>query len=224
MKKKIVIFTLTFILFLSSALIGAILTSKDEKQDSFKVGFVEVETNAYFEKDNIIYDKDDQIEALLYQDGTTPLVKKGIFLVNITDIEDKQFIENFRVKFTVKSNVDTYFRIKFMQSKIQKTTNAQGVVTEYVLIGGFEFNLNTEYFVDGKDGYYYYKDKVKAIDEDTPLEVDFISSYFENQTFAPAPIGQELHVGFIVEAVQATGGPLYNWNLPGIPQNPQEEN
>lgn len=211
MKKKIILFSLIFILFITSTFIGAILTSKGTIEDDFMVGFVKVDVNAYFDKDGIIYDKDDGIEALLYVDNE-PVVKKGVYALNITDTQNRQFIENFRVKFNVTSNVETYFRVKFIESKILRTVNSQGLITEYVLIGGFPLNITSNFYLH-TDGYYYYTNRVMRVDEQTPLDVTFIGSYFPGQSFATAPIGQELQVSFKIEAVQAVLGPQNNWGL-----------
>ncbi|VEU83335.1 hypothetical protein [Acholeplasma hippikon] len=211
MKKRLILFSLIFILFITSTYIGAVLTSQGNKDDDFEVGFVKVDLNAYFEKNNIIYDKDDGIEAILHQGGET-IVKKGVYALNITDSNHVQFIENFRVKFNVSSNVDTYFRVRFLESKILRTVNSQGQITEYVLIGGFPLNITNDFYLH-TDGYYYYKNRVQRVDQDTKREITFIGSYFPGQSFATAPVGQELQVTFKIEAVQAVGGPVENWRL-----------
>lgn len=206
MKKRLIIFIMLIILFATSATIGAFLTDSKDVDNQFDVGFVEVDLLVDFKKDGLI--KSTNLEPQLDQTH----VKKGVYRVDITDSSDMQFIENLRVRFEVKSSVDTYFRFKMYQSLVIKTVNTQGVVSEYAIKADFDYNMENDFYVH-TDGYVYYKNKVKRNSDHSPYEIYFIAEYFEGQIFNAAPLGQELQISFDVEAVQANGGAFNNWGL-----------
>lgn len=206
MKRRLITFIMLIVLMITSTVIGAFLTSMNEIEDVFEVGFVDVDLVVYFDDGN--QTKTTNLEPQI----DSGHVKKGIYLINITDQSNIQFIENLRIKFLIKSNVDTYFRFKMYESLVIKTTNTAGVITEYAIRAEFDYYTNTNFYKH-TDGYVYYKPAVQRNVDETDFELFYIASYFPDQQFSVAPIGQELQVGFSVEAVQAIGGPQMNWQL-----------
>ena len=68
-----------------------------------------------------------------------------------------------------------------------------------------------------QDGFFYYKNQVRRINETTPLELDFIQQALVSHDEYPSRY--TLQIGFIIEAVQFYNGPQINWGLENPPWN-----
>lgn len=216
MKKQLVIFMMLIFLLAISTVIGAFLTSGNKRDDVFEIGEVKVEIIAYFERidalGNVIETKISDIDYKLNEDQT----KFGVVHINISNPNDIQYFDNFKVDINVKSSVDTYFRIApYEQFTLRYENN--GVITEVALPRDtYEpFNYDTTSFFDNrlKDGFFYYKNTVKRIDESTPLTITFINRLPLNEHYPQYDPKYNLQIGFMIEAVQAHLGPQNNWGL-----------
>lgn len=182
------------------------------------IGDVEVETILYYEKSGVgCTNNRCPIEEVVVDEALN-ITKDGVYYINVTDASSIQFIENFRIKFNVKSNVDTYFRIELLEYLTLITTNLEGIRTEIPITQeatAFYFDTdlwkrNTE---DLFDPYYYYTEKVQQQSETVGTEVTFIGSFFPGLTYTPRTGNYIIQIALKVEAVQALNGPQIRWGL-----------
>lgn len=197
----------------------AYLTSEDDFSRTSIIGFVDIEIDVYFVKGNTT--KRDN----LYYVPVDGFVKEGVYYVNISNIDDIQFLENLRVDLIIKSNVDTYFRVAPYE-QLTMIYLSNGVYREVAVthMGYMPFNYNlvtpeTSGFYDNRvlDGYLYYTEKVQRVNATTGLVIPLIGEYFVDQRFSPYGQRYCLQIGFIVEAVQAYLGAENNWSLAQAP-------
>jgi hypothetical protein len=152
------------------------------------------------------------------------ITKPGVYSINIVSDGSEDFFEKFRLIIDVKSNIDTYLRIKIFEQLTLTYVDYQGEINELsVLIdqpgGHMPFNYNLTNWYDNRtyDRYIYYTLPVQRINESTPLELGLISSYFTGQDFSVYSPGYSLQIAFSIEAVQKTGGPENVWGLANPP-------
>lgn len=225
MKKQYLIILLIILLITTGTIVAFILDTND-KSDELIIGDVNVDLEAYFEKYNdqnelIKYTENLDYVANVVNEGS--FTKQGVIKINISNRDDIQFIENFRVNIKIYSNVDTYFRIApYEQLTLTyevggKTREVATTQKNYI---GFNYDPNGKFF-DNRiyDGFFYCKEKVKKINDDTPLILSFIGNYFEDKSFGVYEDRYSLQIGFIIEAVQALDGPQNNWGLSNTPWN-----
>lgn len=220
MKRKIIVFIMLIILMITSTVIGAFLTSTNSDSLDFTVGKVEAEVYAYFQRGNSTMPED-----FLEIDMTS--ASQGVVTLNITDTDQLTHFDNFKVRIKIYSNVDTYFRVAIYEQFTLTYTvggNTTVIATTRNDYAPFNFNeylsdmpLDNGKFYDNRnvDGYFYYTDKVRRIDDNTPLELEFIKQAIMSHDIFPSRY--TLQVGFIIEAVQAYDGPQQNWKLSSPP-------
>jgi hypothetical protein len=217
MKRRLAL-SFALLLFSTSLLVMtsfAWFTALLEDDFSGRVGFVDVDLDVYFD-DGL----GGRIEATPVEiaPGVT---KPGVYSINIVDSLTTNHFEQFRIYIIIKSNVDTYLRVKIYEQLTLTYINFEGVVTELsILIEDFlPFNYDLTDWYDNRtiDNYLYLKNKVKRIDETTPLTIGLVTSYFPNETFANYSAGYSLQISIGVEAIQAFLGPQNVWDLPSAP-------
>ncbi len=212
----LLVFSLCLFVFSSYAW----FTGKFSEWLNAEVGFVDVDMLVYFEDDVLgLVPADDVPDAKV--EITTGVYKPGIYEINIISNQSANYFEDFRLKLEIKSNVDTYFRIKIYEQLTLTYLNYDNSITELsVLIDGFmPFNYELDNWHDNReiDNYLYYKNPVRRVGVDDPLEIWLISEYFEGQNFANYSLGYSLQIAFSVEAIQAHQGPDKVWGLTETP-------
>lgn len=186
-------------------------------QDEFSgtFGFVEVDLDLYFDNGS-----GGRIEAEEYV-IVPSVTKPGVYNINIVDSNTPNHFEKLRMNVIVKSNIDTYLRVKIYEQLTLKYINFEGVETELsIIIEGvmpFKYELTDWYDNRIIDNYLYLKSKVKRVNETTPLTIGLITQYFPNQNFGNYSVGYSLQIAVSVEAVQYLYGPQNVWGLPQAP-------
>ncbi|MCK9536714.1 MAG: hypothetical protein M0R05_03925 [Bacilli bacterium] len=209
-KQYMLIGMLIFLVFSLGTLITAFLLDSGRSGDDITVGQVQVTTNLYYEKDNVIYPG-----AEVVVDPEFNIKKKGIYHINVVDSQTVEFIENVRISIAVSSDVDTYIRLKLFDQMILTTINHLGDRTEIPIIADrmvLNYCLDDWYYNEADD-YYYYKQKVMRQSEDVPTVIAFIAEYFPGVHYHTRPLGYSVQVGIRTEAVQALQGPQKNWGM-----------
>lgn len=209
------------ILFLIVSAINAFLTYSGDRENQSEIGLVDVEIDIYFE----VVTAGDVVEYrqnIFYQTevGEDVLVKSGVVKVDISTEDDPQFITNLRVNINVYSTVDTYFRVAPYEQLTY--TYTIGTITREVastLTYFMPFNYDEVNFFNNRlyDGFYYYKSKVKRIDEEIAYHIEFISEMEDTSELRIYDPKYSLQIGFLVEAVQAYDGPQIIWGLDETP-------
>jgi len=208
----VLLFSLSLFVFSSFAW----FTGKFEAWINAEVGFVEVEMEAFFD-DGV----GDPIPAQEVE-TINGIKKPGVYEINIISNQSDDFFEHFRLYFNVKSNIDTYFRVKIYEQLTLKIENYDGTITELsVLIDGYmPFYYETEnWYYDNRntDDYIYYTEKVQRGSGGEPTPIGMITAYFPEEDFSVYAIGYSLQLAISIEAVQAEGGPEENWGLTETP-------
>ncbi len=215
-KTRIWIISILSILLVSlaSVFVVAYLLDQDTVVDSRLIGDIDVTLLLYYHKDGVDY----PIEEVVI-DQNDAVFKSGVFQLDVADPQAVEYVENLRIKLLVASDVDTYVRVRIVETLTLTTINYLGERTEIPIVSEptlFNFE-STWHYEEGLENYYYLKDKVKRLDASTPLEVAMITSYFPGANYNPRPLGYTVQFGVKVEAVQALMGPEMNWNLPNPP-------
>lgn len=183
---------------------------------SSTIGKVDVDYNIYFTKGT------ESVEAseVEISDGIT---KSGVYFVNLDNNNSSDYISFLNVDISVKSNVDTYVRIKVIEQLTLTITNHYGEETEISIISDrTEFDLFEDeviqWWYDEATDYYYLKVPQKGIEENDVIvenRIKFIIPFIES--YNPRPLNYSLQIGFEIDAVQTKGGPINNWNLDNPP-------
>lgn len=220
--KKAVMFgaiVLFFLLFVGTTV--AYITSRINENKEYVIGTVKVRLKTYFEKDGNIYDPVYYTADL----GNSDFTKTGVVKINISARDDIYFAENFRVDVEVYSDVDTYFRVATYEQltllyKTGDVTRELAVVQD----GYTDFNYNFKSSSSGlfydnreKDGFIYCMEKVKRVNESSPLVIPLIKEYYSDKMFGTRDSRYFLQIGFIIEAVQYYDGAQNNWDLEKTP-------
>lgn len=202
---------LVFSLFLFVFSSYAWFTGKFQDYINAEVGFVEVDLDLYFEDESLQRYEAEEVEIAV------GVFKPGIYEVSIDNAGAFNFFENLRVDLTVSSNVNTYFRIKIFEQLTLTYLNFDDSITELsILIDGYmPFDYQVTDWFDNRaiDDYIYYKLPVQRTGESVPMQIGLITAYFTGESFGEYPIGYSLQIGFSVEAVQASNGPVNVWGL-----------
>lgn len=192
---------------LTTAIIAAFLVDIGDTDEDYLVGEIAVEIEAFYEKDGVIQPID------INQVGG------GVIELNISDPSQLEHFNNFRVNIKVYSSALTYFRVAvYEQFTLTYMTGDQKIVVAVVKEGYSKFAYQ-EGFYDNRleDGFFYYKEKVKMIDEDSPYVIEFIGKLPEEDYHPIYESKYTLQVGFVVDAVQYIDGPRINWGLDNPP-------
>ena len=199
----------------ASLFVVAFLTDQDTIEETRLIGDVEVTLVIYFEKDGIEY----PVEEVVI-DVNDNVVKSGVYRMNVTDPNATEFVENLRMDVRISSDVDTYVRVRIVETLILTTENFLGERTEIPIVSEPTlFNQESDWYYDelGLEPYYYLMTPSKRINASTPLDVPFITSYFAGANYNPRPLGYTVQFGVEMEAVQALMGPQMNWGLANPP-------
>lgn len=186
-------------------------------EDDFtgRVGFVDVDLEVYFDDGFGGQIQANEVEI------APGVAKPGVYDINVVSSDTVNHFEKFRIYIRVKSNVDTYLRVKIYEQLTLTYVNFEGIVTELsILIEDFmPFNYDLTNWYDNRsiDNYLYYQNKIKRIDETTPTTIGLIKGYFPNQSFANYTPGYSLQIAIGVEAIQAFQGPQNVWGMPTAP-------
>lgn len=207
-------FVLSFILLVFSFALSVITTISWIKillqdNETFEVGFLDVNIDVYFQ-DGVVITPGAEVEV------ATGVTKPGCYLVNLVDNSSVYFFEDFRVQVQIFSNVNTYFRVKIYEQLTYTYTSYEGVVTELTVMNPeyMPFNYSTTNWYDNRsiDNYIYYTLPVQRTSETVPLVLDLVASAPVGG-FATYSPGYSLQIAFSIEAVQADGGPQNVWSL-----------
>lgn len=198
------------------ALIGAIaafLLFGRVLNNEFQIGDVVVNVEAYYEKDSTVVPIDITLT-------------NGIIELNVTNPEELEHYNNFRVNILVYSTVDTYFRVSVAEQFT--LTYLAGSKVNVVAVAKDDFSkfaYNFTDFYDNRlyDNFFYYKSKVKRVDEVTPLRIEFIGELPEIDYHPIYQDKYKIHIGFYIDAVQYLQGPEENWGLAKPPWNSNGE-
>ena len=213
-KQYIITVMLIFLVFSLGAVIAAFLLDTGRSGNDVTIGKVQVTTNLFYEKDDIIYPGSEVII-----DPELNIKKKGVYYINVVDSQTVEFIENVRISVTVNSDIDTYIRIRLVDQMVLTTINHLGDRTEIPIIterAAFNYN-NVNWYYNEADDYYYYKEKVKQQSESIPTVISFIAEYFPGFHYHTRPLGYSIQMGIRTEAVQAQQGAQKNWGMNNPP-------
>lgn len=199
---KPLIIVLTSALFFVVSVVSAFLLFEKEEDNSLEIGFVRVKAEVYF--DGVLFSE------------TTPN-ELGVVEINISDVSADNYFNNFSVKIVVESNVDTYFRVAvYEQFTLSYDVGDETIVISVTQDEFAPFDYNNAFFDNRiEDDYFYYTNKVKRTSETEALELEFINEYEDVYPLYDARYS--INIGFVVEAVQALGGPFYNWGMENPP-------
>src|SRR5690554_133915 len=199
---KPLIIVLISALFFVVSVVSAFLFVEKEEDNSLEISFVRVKAEVYF--DGVLFSE------------TTPN-ELGVVEINISDVSADNYFNNFSVKIVVESNVDTYFRVAvYEQFTLSYDVGDETIVISVTQDEFAPFDYNNAFFDNRiEDDYFYYTNKVKRTSETEALELEFINEY--EDTYPLYDSRYSINIGFVVEAVQALGGPLYNWGLENPP-------
>jgi hypothetical protein len=211
--KKIIIWMSLFVLFfVMTGIIGisfAWFTDQEEITYQGEMGFVEADIDVYFDDGFGGRIEAEEVEI-------SPVISKtGVYRVNITSDSADFFVEDLRIDIIVKSNIDTYLRIKIYE-QLTFIYDNDGEINELAVYyeEGVDINYNLSSWYDNRifDNYLYYQNTVKRIDETTPQVIPLVDSYYVGQSFDTRSPGYSLQMAFAIEAVQAEGGPENVWD------------
>lgn len=189
---------------------------------------------AYFYQETEVPDTDRTFgevkvsSTIFFQNGTAPIspinvptrnghFKQGIYYVDISDIADPYYINKLRVNFQVESTIETYFRVKIVDTLTIVYDKANGDKVEISVPSETTENINysiddTLWYYDETTDWYYYMDTVTIMDG----SIIFIGPGLQYPVHRDE---YQIQFSIIIEAVQAIGGPLKNWNEPVKPWN-----
>ena len=219
-KMYLLTYLLILIIIFLGGSIAAFLTDTSSGNGDYEVGEVDVEIKIYFEKmneDGELVEYTEGIDYIVEVDENNSFTKVGVAKIDLSHVNEIQFIKNFRVDILVNSSVDTYFRVApYEQLTITYTVAGitREVATTQKRFMDFNYDPNNM-FEENRlvDGFYYYKDKVVRVDKDVPYVIPFIGDFKDDADFDIYDDKYSLQIGFIVEAVQALNGPQKIWGM-----------
>lgn len=207
MNKRSGMLLTTLILFLSVAAIAVSLVYgyffKEIEVDEHDrvVGEVLVSTDIYFQNGAT------KTPAILFSTMNNE-VKPNTYFVNISDLTNLYHINKLRVDFTVNSNIETYFRVKIVDSLVIINEKAGGEIEEITITR----TESIPYVIDANNWYYddlewfYFKD---IVTNESSL-INFIQAGLSHPVES---VQNKIQLVILIEAVQAHRGPIENWKL-----------
>lgn len=219
-KMYLLTYLLILIIIFLGGSIAAFLTDSSSGNGDYEIGEVDVEIKIYFEKmneDGELVEYTEGIDYIVEVDENNSFTKGGVAKIDLSHVNEIQFIKNFRVDILVNSSVDTYFRVAPYE-QLTITYTVAGITREVATTQKrfMDFNYDPNNMFDENrlvDGFYYYKDKVVRVDKDEPYVIPFIGVFKDNADFDLYDDKYSLQIGFIVEAVQALNGPQKIWGM-----------
>lgn len=197
---------ITIIVIISTTITFAWIYLKEETNIDKDFGNVDVKTELYFQNG---YEKTDPILT----DSILGSVKNKVYRVNVTDINSLYHINKLRVNFKINSKIDTYFRVKVIDTLTATKTDSSGRTYEYALVNDeipYEYNQLDDWFFDISTNWLYFKTKVNSSTND-------INYIIEGLNYGLKPVGYSIQFMVIIDAVQAHLGPEKNWGLDSAP-------
>ncbi len=204
-KYSLLIITVLFLLITTT--VSAFLTSSGSIEDNQIIGEVVVDIEAYYQRGSERLDID--LES----------AEGGVIELNISNPDQLAHFNNFRVNIKIYSSVYTYFRVQVVeQFTLTYITGNQKTVVAVAKEGFAKFNYSED-FKDNRiqDGYFYYMNKVKRIDENVPTVIEFIGQLPVEDYHPIYENKYTLRIGFVIDAVQYLNGPQMNWGLANPP-------
>ncbi|MCK9470985.1 MAG: hypothetical protein WC006_03120 [Bacilli bacterium] len=215
MRKKIllIISSVMLIVTIITTVLVAFLLNEIIIDYNSTIGEVEVEYDIYFTKDGEDELKASEVEI------SPGITKSGVYFVNLDNINSNRYISYLNIDILVKSNVNTYVRVKIIEQLTLTITDHYGHKTEIsILSPRTEFDLAENWFYHEETEYYYYKTPVKGIEDGTEIienRIKFVIPF--EDTYNPSPMNYSLQLGLQVSGVQTKGGAKYNWKLDNPP-------
>lgn len=193
----LVVVALASTIFVTAYLYQILVINKERE-----VGQVDVDPNIYFvnELEN---------EPGKYVEMINETVKEKVYHVNIANYSDTYHINKLRIDFSINSNVETYFRVKIIDTLTLIYTNSRGQTVELSVPNeGIEYTINSDlWYLDQNSGWYYFREKVT---KDTNPKISFIEQGLNYPLKSPQ---YKIQLGIKVESVQAHLGPDKNWGF-----------
>lgn len=224
MKRKILLAmsTVMLIVTLITTILVAFLLDNIIKEKKATIGEVNVGYDIYFTKGT------ENIKASeVFINPEMGIKKSGVYFVNLDNINSNEYISYLNVDIIIKSNIDTYVRVKVIEQLTLTIINYNEEKTEISIISpNTEFDLyddNEEdgqvlWFYDGATDYYYLTTPIKGKLQDNQIEEETIKFIIPfKESYSPRPLNYSLQIGFEIDAVQTKGGPQNNWNLDNQP-------
>ena len=211
-KLMLIMSSVMLIVTIITTILVAFLLNEIIIDNSSVIGEIEVDYDIYFTKDTQPV-KASEVEI---SDGIT---KSGVYFVNLDNMNSPRYISYLNIDILVKSNVDTYVRVKIIEQLTLTITNHYGDKTEISIISPrTEFDLAENWHYDSATDFYYYKSTVKGIDESDQIVENRISFVIPfEETYNPSPMNYSLQLGLEVNGVQTKGGAKNNWKLDNPP-------
>ena len=211
MKKniKVVSLLLMVVMFLSTTLTFSYLFSSEIVDDERIIGTVGVASDIYF-----VQEDGSKLRDLEEVEMKNPVTKGKVYRVNVSSTNDQHHIDRLRIDFLVNSNVETYFRVRFIDSLTLTYTNSKKeTIEQSVPNDGISYVFGSDWYYDANSDWYYFKSKVTKT---THSVINFI---MEGLEYPLKPVQYQIQLGLKVEAVQALNGPKENWGLITQPWN-----
>ena len=198
--KTILIVLSTLLVLTTSIFTYAYLTQKSDKEDEIPIGLVKVNSHIYFENGS---DKTppQQVETI------TNHYKENVYHVNISNLNSLYHINKLRIDFNVESSIETYFRVKILDTLTLTRPKSDGTIEELAITSNepVNYNIASNWYYHNDD-WYYYQNKVIKNDNTIP----FIIEGLEYDLMQPQ---YNIQFAIVVEAVQSHLGPNNNWHL-----------
>lgn len=209
---RIIIPLIMSLISLTTVVVAAFLVHFGEIDEDYSVGEVDVKIEAFYEKDGVRQDID------INQVG-------GVIELNISDPTQLAHFNNFRVNIIINSTALTYFRIGvYEQFTLTYMIGDQKTVVAVAKEDYSKFAYQDGFFDNRKkDGFIYYKEKVRRNEDGTPKVIEFIGLLPEEDYHPIYESKYTLQVGFVIDAVQYIDGPQINWGLETPPWPDGEE-
>jgi len=211
--RLLVMAILSIITLITTVIIGvsfAWFTNEENITYQGEIGFVEADIDVYFDDGFGGRIEADEVEI------SNIISKPGVYRINITSDSEPFFIEDLRIDVIVSSNIDTYVRIKIYE-QLTFIYDNNGEINELSVYyeEGVDLNYDFSGWYDNRifDNYIYYENPVKRVDENIPLVISLVDSYYQGQSFDTRSPGYSLQMAFAIEAVQAKGGPENVWGF-----------
>lgn len=204
-KKHLLTSIIAFVIIALSASVFtfAYFYQKDLREKEGTIGLVDVKADIYFD-DNGVRKEATPIEI------NQSVSKEKVYYVNVSNLNSIHHINKLRVDFKIKSNVETYFRFKLIDTLTLVIETDAGQRELSVPNEGIEYKLDNEsnWYLDQTSSWYYYKNRV--IKDGNELTIPFI---IEGLAYDLRPQQYKIQLGIKIEAVQAERGPEMNWDL-----------
>lgn len=199
--KTILIVLSTLLVLTTSIFTYAYLTQKTDKEDVIPIGLVKVNSHIYFQNGNEKTNPQ-QVETISNH------FKENVYHVNISNLNSLYHINKLRIDFNVESSIETYFRVKILDTLTLTRTKSDGTIEELAITFNepVNYQIGTNWYYHSDDWYYYQNKVIKNNNNIIP----FIIEGLEYDLMQPQ---YNIQFAIVVEAVQSHLGPIHNWHL-----------